>query len=423
MGFLARFQKTLGFLACEEPPGVSARPARLRGMCSLGIAMNICMLNPFFHPYQGGTEKHVLEVSRRLAKRHDVTVLTSRLPNTLAYEEIDGVKVKRIPCRIFYDAPHPLPPPVPLSPFFLTSLISEIPRHDIFHMHNRFFYNLLDMALIKRYGRKTLGLTLHNARLRAVEPVTDFFGDAYDDLFGKPMMNACDALAAVSRDTLQNTAPPNLHGKSRVIYNGVDIELFNPKNGEGNIRKKYGLGEDRLILSIARLQQQKGFIYLLQAFAEIVKEERDVTLVILGKGPQEAYLKKYASDLGLGKSVIFITEKITEADITEMYAACEFFVLASVWEPFGMVLCEAMASGKPVIGTNVGGIPEIIQDESGFLFEIRNAAQMKEKMLILLRDDKLRRRMGVNARERCARNFTWDLSAKGYEELYKDAVQ
>ncbi|MFH0971099.1 MAG: glycosyltransferase family 4 protein, partial [Candidatus Micrarchaeota archaeon] len=387
------------------------------------IVMDICMLNPFFHPYQGGTEKHVLEVSRRLAKKHDVTVLTARLPNTLPYEEIGGIKVKRLPAMIFYDAPHPLPPPVPVSPFFLTSLISEIPKHEIFHMHNRFFYNMLDEALIKRYGGKILGLTLHNARLKAIEPVTDFVGDLYDDFVGKQMMNACHALAAVSKDTLVNTAPANPKPKTRVIYNGVDINLFSPKNEEGTIRKKYNLGEDRLILSIARLQTQKGFVYLLQAFAEIVKEEKDVTLVILGKGPQEGYLKKFAADLGLGKSVIFITEKITEADLTELYAACEFFALASVWEPFGMVFCEAMASGKPVIGTNVGGIPEIIQDESGMLFEIRNASQIKEKMLALLRDEKLRKRMGANARERCVKNFTWELSAQGYEELYKPILE
>ena len=108
-------------------------------MCPLGLVMNICMLNPFFHPYLGGTEKHVLEVSRRLAKKHDVTVLTAQVANTPVYEEIDGIKVKRIPCKVFYQTPYPVPPPAPVSPYFLTELIKEIPRHDIFHMHNRFF--------------------------------------------------------------------------------------------------------------------------------------------------------------------------------------------------------------------------------------------------------------------------------------------
>jgi glycosyltransferase involved in cell wall biosynthesis len=254
--------------------------------------------------------------------------------------------------------------------------------------------------------------------LKGIDFATDHFGNFFDDMVGRQTMHAVHALAAVSKDTLQMTAPPDVSAKTRVIYNGVDTALYNPKNKEGNIRKKYNLGEDRIILSIARLQPQKGFVYLLQAFADVAKEEKDVTLVILGKGPLEAYLKKYAADLGLGKSVIFITEKMPEADMTELYAACEFFVLASVWEPFGMVFCEAMASGKPAIGTSIGGIPEIIQEDSGLLFESRNWQQIKESMLKLLRDEKLRKRMGANARRRCEKNFTWDLSAKGYEELY-----
>ncbi|MEK6954186.1 MAG: glycosyltransferase family 4 protein [Candidatus Micrarchaeota archaeon] len=381
------------------------------------------MLNPFFHPYLGGTEKHVLEVSRRLAKKHDVTVLTAQVPNTPIYEELDGIKVKRIPCKVFYQTPYPVPPPAPVSPLFLTELIKEIPKHDIFHMHNRFFYTLLDVALIKRLGGKTIGLTLHNARLTGIDWATDTFGNLYDDVLGRQTMRAVHALAGVSRDTLELTAPRDVTAIKRVIYNGVDTVLYNPKNKEGNIRKKYNLGEDRIILSIARLQVQKGFVYLLKAFADVVKEEKDVTLVILGKGPLEGYLKKYASDLGLGKDVIFITEKMPESDMTELYAASEFFALASVWEPFGMVFCEAMASGKPVIGTKIGGIPEIIQEESGFLFESRNASQIKESMLKLLRDEKARRRMGANARKRCETNFTWDLSAKGYEELYKEVLE
>ncbi|MFH1246515.1 MAG: glycosyltransferase family 4 protein, partial [Candidatus Liptonbacteria bacterium] len=101
----------------------------------------------------------------------------------------------------------------------------------------------------------------------------------------------------------------------------------------------------------------------------------------------------------------------------------EFFVLASVWEPFGMVFCEAMATGKPAIGTNVGGIPEIIREESGFTFESRNVHELKEKMQTLLNDESLRKRMGENARKRCVSNFTWDLSAQGYEELYKEVFE
>ncbi|MBU1197763.1 glycosyltransferase family 4 protein [Candidatus Micrarchaeota archaeon] len=385
--------------------------------------MNICMLNPFFHPYQGGTEKHVLEVSTRLAKRHDVTVLTSRSPGTPNYHEIQGVKIKRVDCVVFQELPYPVPPPYPVSPFFLTELIKEIPKHDAFHFHNRFFYTMLDAVLVKRFGGKKLGWTLHNAALRGVDWATDHVGSAVDTLFGKKLLGACHALAAVSGNTMETTAPKDFRGKQRVIYNGVDVDLFHPRNKEEDIRKRFGIPPKRMLLSIARLQPQKGFRYLLQAYAKIVEDHPDVVLVILGRGPQEMQLRQEAASLGISKDIIFISKKITEAELTQLYAACEFFVLTSVWEPFGMVFCEAMASGKAVIGSTAGGIPEIITPKSGLLVETRNIGDLQNKMDLLLEDDQLRKRFESEGRKRVVKHFTWDLSAKGYEELYKQVFE
>ncbi|MFH1199883.1 MAG: glycosyltransferase family 4 protein, partial [Candidatus Micrarchaeota archaeon] len=385
--------------------------------------MDFLMLNPFFYPYQGGTEKHLIEVSRRLAKRHDVTVLTAKLPGTLAFEEIDGVKVKRVPCIVLEDLPKPVPPPAPVSPLFLTSLLAETGKHDVFHFHNRFFYSLIDVAVSKRVGRQKVGWTLHNARLKGVDFATDLFGDLYDRLIGRKMLRACHALAAVSANTMEVTAPKDFAGKQRVIYNGVDTELYNPANKEEGIRKRFGLPQKRIILSIARLMPQKGFSYLLQAFAKIQQEEKDACLAILGKGPLEAQLKQEASSLGISKDVFFITEKIKESELVQLYAACEFFVLASVWEPFGMVVAEAMSAGKPVIGSAIGGIPEIITPECGYLFEPRNIGDLQHKMEVLLADGKLCRSMGAQGRVRAQAKFTWDLAAKGYEELYKQVFE
>lgn len=386
-------------------------------------SLRFCMLNPFFHPYLGGTEKHVLEVSRRLAKRHDVTVLTARSPGTKREEMLDGIRIRRVPALILNELPHPVPPPAPVSPLFLTELVRELPKHDVFHFHNRFFYTLLDAVIVKRLGGKTMGWTLHNARLKNVTWATDLFGDLYDDLVGKRLLGACHALAAVSADTMAATAPKDFKGKSRVIYNGVDTELFNPKNQEEDVRRRYNLPQKRLILSVARLMPQKGFGYLLQAFAKIAQKEKDVCLVILGKGPLEGQLRQEAVSLGIAKDVVFITQKISEADITELYAACEFFVLPSVWEPFGMVVCEAMSSGKPVIGTSVGGIPEIITPDCGLLVEPRNIGDLQNKMQTLLDDDALCRKFAVEGRRRVLNNFTWDLAAQGYEELYEQVFE
>ena len=381
--------------------------------------MDICMLNPFYHPYQGGTEKHLYEVCRRLSKKHDVTVITSKLPGTKSFEFSEGVNVVRVDTLVLYKLPHFLPPPIPLSPFFLSRLLDEVNDHEIFHMHNRFFYNLVDVAIIKKLGGKTLGLTLHNARTQGIAPSTDFIGKFYDDFLGKEIMRRCDALAAVSRNTLELTAPKEFHGRARILYNGVDVDKYKPSNKEGDIRKKYGLPEGRFIFSVARLQPQKGYDYLLEAFAEISKKHKDVSLVILGRGPMEGELKKKCFELKIYDKVFFITQKLDEDDVSKLYAACELFALPSKWEPFGMVFAEAMSSGKPTIGTRIGGIPEIITPGTGLLCEPCSSKDLAEKIDFVLSNPKAGRRFGLEGRKRVAKVFTWENAVKGYEAMYK----
>jgi len=105
-----------------------------------------------------------------------------------------------------------------------------------------------------------------------------------------------------------------------------------------------------------------------------------------------------------------------------MYAACDVFALPSVWEPFGMVLAEAMACGKPVIGTNAGGIPEVVTRDCGFTVRKRSAAALKEKVKTLLADKGLRKRLGAGGRKRAVKKFNWDNTAKDYEKMYDEFV-
>ena len=385
--------------------------------------MRILMLNPFYYPYSGGTEKHLLEVSTRLAKKHDVSVLTARLPGTKRHEILGGVNVIRVRSLLLNKLPYPFPPPVPASPFFLTDLLSQLPRHDLFHFHNRFFYNLLDFSLPKRLAGKKTALTLHNARVSGISKAADAIGGLYDDTLGRAMMSSVDAIAAVSRNTLELTVPLELQAGATVIYNGVDPQVFSPRNEGSRAATKYRLQGKQVILSVARFEEQKGLDYLLHAFAKVKKIHRRAVLVLLGRGSKEMHLRSEARRLGISGSVVFVTGRLPEKELAQVYAACDVFVLPSVWEPFGMALIEAMASGKPVIGSRVGGIPEIVTKESGLLFEPRNAVDLEGKILQLLGDSRLRKRLGLAARRRAEKVFTWDNAAKGYLKMYAPLEQ
>ncbi|NUN11733.1 glycosyltransferase family 4 protein [Candidatus Micrarchaeota archaeon] len=380
--------------------------------------MKILMLNLFYPPYQGGTEKHLREVCTRLVKKNfEVTVLSSALPYARTREEVvNGVRLVRSPGIVLNKTPVPIPPPVPLNPTHLFDLHREAKNADVVHIHNRFAYNLLDLFLVKKilHGKK-LSLTLHNARPQGIDLVTDFFGGAYDDLFVSSLFKNCDRIGGVSQNTLDITLPKKLKYKTQVIYNGVDVKKYNPKNKPGSKKELFG---DKMILTVCRLMEQKGLKYLLNAFKRVLADEPKAMLVIVGRGPLLDHLRNEAKQLGVESRVFFEPRQLAEEELLEYYSACKVFALPSLWEPFGMVFVEAMAHGKPVVGTKIGGIPEIVSSDSGFLVPPRDHVILAERILELLSDNSLNKKMGYAARRVVEKKFTWDNTADSYKRFY-----
>lgn len=373
--------------------------------------MRILMLNLFFPPYEGGTEKHVYEVGKRLAKKHDVTVLTARLPGTKKEETVDGIRVVRTPAWVLKDLPGPLPPPVPIMPEHAQDVRRLLKQNDVLHAHNRFFYGL-DLVNWTKKAKKPLYLTLHNARPDGIDFSTDFWGQAYDDTIGKTIMNACTGILGVSQNTLDVTLPEKFDGKTAVAYNGVDTEIFRPQKTD--IKERLGI--ERMMLCVARFVPQKGLEYLINAMADI-----DADLVLIGRGPLELKLKKQAKKLGISDRVHILTQKIPDSQLAQYYAAADVFCLPSLWEPFGMVAAESLASGCPVVATRIGGLPEVLENgKHGFLVPPKSPHALAQKIQFLLDNPKKARKMGQDGRDHVLKKFTWDKTAEKYERVYSD---
>lgn len=365
--------------------------------------MNICMVNPFFYPYMGGTEKHIYEVGRRLAKNHHVTVLTYRYPKAPKREVIEGMEIIRSRALILQYLPHPLPPPMPVAPHTDSILRKQAKYNETFHFHNRFTYSVNAFKTLKKKNRNVC-LTLHNARPQGIDKITDAAGSFYDDWFGEKIFGQCDHIAAVSHNTLETTLPEEYWDKASVTYNGVNLEDYNPKINCSDLVAEYG----DFVFSNGRLVEQKGFKYLLDAAKEI-----DSTIVILGRGPQAKKLKKKAP-----KNVKFITERVPEEKLACLYKAAQAFVLPSLYEPFGMVFVESMAMETPVVGTTIGGIPEIVTKDTGLLVPPRDPRAIADSVNELISKPAKAERMGKAGRKRVEQNFTWDHTAEGYEKIY-----
>lgn len=166
----------------------------------------------------------------------------------------------------------------------------------------------------------------------------------------------------------------------------------------------------RMLLTVGRLaasERMKGVDEVIQAMPKVIAEMPETVYVIVGDGDDRERLENLAAQHGLKERVIF-TGKVSDEELTGFYKQCDVFLMPSRQEGFGIVFLEAMAFEKPVIGGNHGGTPEVIADnETGFLVQHGDVDALADRIILLLADDELRRRMGLAGRRRVEERFTF----------------
>jgi len=197
-------------------------------------------------------------------------------------------------------------------------------------------------------------------------------------------------------------------GKLHVLYNGIDTEKYKP--GADRRTALYNIPAERpVILNVGRLFPEKGREVMLQAAAQVIHNHENPPLVVFaGDGILRGVLEKLAQELGIAAHVRFLGIR---DDVPELLRACDVVVMSSRDVPFGEscpnILLEGMATERPVIGTNVGGAAELVQDgQTGFIIPPENPAALAEKLHLLLQDAALRRQMGAAGRVRVVAQFT-----------------
>lgn len=201
--------------------------------------------------------------------------------------------------------------------------------------------------------------------------------------------------------------------KCSVVYNGIDTQEFRVSGIEKKLRAEFNISSTAVALGVTgRLLPKKGYLSFLQAGKIAIErcQNEQVNLVIIGgafSGNQEKYLrqlKKHAEELNIVNHVIFTG---FQKDIKSYVADLNILVVPSIWdEPFGRTALEGMALGLPVIATRVGGLPEVIEDESsGLLFEKDDIEAMAHAMIRLIRSPDLRQQMGLRGRSLAETKF------------------
>jgi glycosyltransferase involved in cell wall biosynthesis len=206
-----------------------------------------------------------------------------------------------------------------------------------------------------------------------------------------------------------------------IIYNSVDIARAAQGQAKGEeFRRRCHIPPGRLVVTqVSWMIPEKGVDDLLIAAREVVAAEPEAHFVLAGDGAHRPNLMQTARDLGIDSHVTF-TGVVQDPLADGLYAASDVVCQMSRWEEvFGYVIAEAMAAGKPLVGTRVGGIPEIIQDgKTGFLVDRRDTAAMAARILDLLRDPGLRRRMGEAGRQLAIEKFNHKANVAQLIALY-----
>ena len=200
--------------------------------------------------------------------------------------------------------------------------------------------------------------------------------------------------------------------KITVVPNGSDPHLFKPLNSD-ELTKDLNLENRKVILTVTRLVKRKGVDTVLHALSVIKERFPDVLYLVAGEGPEEERLKKLTVKLNLQNHVRFIG-RIDYKKLPEYYNASDIFILASRTvlpdvEGYGIVFLEANACGKPVIGTNSGGVPDaIVHGETGIIVPENDALKLAEAISELLENPEKATLMGLKGRERVVNEMNWD---------------
>ncbi len=196
-------------------------------------------------------------------------------------------------------------------------------------------------------------------------------------------------------------------------------KIFKPAKKDEGIIKKYNLKGNKTLLSITRLTPEKGTKYAILALGEIKKDIPNTKLIILGKGPEEEDLKNLARKLNIEKDVILLGH-LRFNEMPKYYNTADVYVQPSLSEGLGLAPGEAMACKKPVVATNVGGIPDIVIDgKTGLLVKPRDHIAIAEAVKRMLMDEKLAKNLSENGYKHIKENFEEDQALKRFVNFLK----
>ncbi len=297
-----------------------------------------------------------------------------------------------------------------LSSRKIADKVAEEWNPDIIHMHGTLSEGWLVKRLKRKYDKPFL-ITVHG------EDVTRYAKEMLSAPIVKSNLAQSDAIICQSKFLRKEIESIGIKNKKFfIIPMGAKLERFNPKD-KIKAREKLNLPKNKkVILFTGPLIPRKGVEYLIRAVKLIIKKDKNIYCVVIGSGSSEARLKVLSSSLNLDRYINFIGRK-TNDEVADYMNACDLFVLPSLNEGLPVVLCEALACGKPIVATKVAGTPELINKDVGYLVEPKNVEDLEKKILLALNKKWDKAKILQQAK-----NFSVAASARKLVSVYRSII-
>ena len=342
--------------------------------------LSIVEANPYFLPHLGGIENRMHVTSKHFAERgHDVTVLTAQLPGTPVEEETEyGYRIVRVSSK-FYNIYNP---PYVTSRGVLDALNRISP--DIVNYNYRWAFSF-DGEVSRYTGKKVF--TYHNMWGEGVG-YQRYISEANDALYRKKL-DRYDHIVAVTD-----------YVRDDLIRRGIDPSRVTAVDNCLDVVPDITRTEGDFILSLGRLVATKGLDCLIEAMRDV-----DYRLIICGTGPEEKTIRRLVSKYGL-EDRVEIRGWVSEEEKNRLMDTCRFFVMPSIYESYGLAALEVMSYGKPIVCTDVDGLPGNVKD-AGLYVKPKDPRGLAEGINRLLSDNACRAELSENALK-VSRAVTWD---------------
>jgi glycogen synthase len=374
---------------------------------------------------EGGLARHVRKLAENLAARDvDVHVLARGREESPAEEEAEGVVIHRVrePER-----------PRELGEFvtwiehmngdMLAAGVEVGDRHafDVVHGHD-WLVAVAGDHLAKRF-RSPLVVTIHATEYGRHQGWVDNHPQSYIHGVERWMANRAERVVTCSAYMREHVADIYglEEGEISVIPNGIDPAELVPVDDLETLRGRFAAPDERLVLLVGRLVFEKGFHFALEALPRLVERLGNVRFIVAGSGTAERELRGQARDLGLDGHGAFLGW-IGDDVLHSLYRIADLTVVPSIYEPFGLVALEAMASGCACLVADTGGLREVVPHEDvGLRFRSRDPASLAAMAERLLTDEGLRDRLVAEASEHVL-GFDWADVARQVAGVYEEAV-